>query len=162
MLFQVIQLLEDSYPSPRPCLKLKLNSATSNCGKKVHVVTKTHSECVIVKNSNVLKVFIWPVTWLLFLFWLLQRSHGNSGEVHTTAEVLLTTAQISADVTLLDRLQPLLTAPLRSRQVSPRSSSLEKIKHSLYMTSSNIHTIGLVSVTDMVRTLILFMLQASS
>ena len=73
-----------------------------------------------------------------------QRSHSSCGEVHTTAEVLFTMAQVSADVTLLDRLQPLLATPTRSQQVTLRSSGLEKMKHSLYMTSSNIHTIGLV------------------
>ena len=78
-----------------------------------------------------------------------QRSHSSCGEVHTTAEVLVTTAQVSADVTLLDRLQPLLATPTRSQQVTLRSNGLEKMKHSLYMTSSNIHTIGLVRLLCM-------------
>ena len=32
---QIIQLVEDSYPSPRPCLKLRLTSTTSSTDKKV-------------------------------------------------------------------------------------------------------------------------------
>lgn len=32
---QIVQLVEDSYPSPKPCLKLKLTSTTSSNEKKV-------------------------------------------------------------------------------------------------------------------------------
>ena len=70
-----------------------------------------------------------------------QRS---SSEQQTNIELSLTTAYVNLDMTLVDRAQPLLTAPLHSRQTSMRSSSLEKMKHSLYMTTSNYHTVNLV------------------
>ena len=45
---QIVQLVEDSYPSPRPCLKLKLTSTTSSADKKVQILKITvHAPCAI-------------------------------------------------------------------------------------------------------------------
>ena len=78
----------------------------------------------------------------------IQRRYGGCSEPQTSVDLSLTTAHLNADVTLLDRLQPLLTSPLRSQYNSLRSGGTlgQTMKHSLYMTSSNYHMVNLVSL----------------
>ena len=61
-------------------------------------------------------------------------------------DVQLAAVHFNADVTLMDRLQPLISALSRTTHTPLKSTSLEKVKHSLYMTTSNYHTINQVSV----------------
>ena len=78
----------------------------------------------------------------------IQRRYSGCSEPQTNLDLSLTTAHLNADVTLLDRLQPLLTSPLRSQYNSLRSGGTlgQTMKHSLYMTSSNYHMVNLVSL----------------
>ena len=78
-----------------------------------------------------------------------QKSREHPSEQQTTVDVTLARVDFNADVTLLDRLQPLLNASSQSKHTSLRTTSLEKMKQSLYMTSSNIQTINLVGPTNM-------------
>lgn len=45
VVYQIIQLMEDSYPAPRPCLKVKLTSATTNSDKKVQYIVLYTIQC---------------------------------------------------------------------------------------------------------------------
>ncbi len=78
------------------------------------------------------------------VYWL-QKSRAPSPDHVTSVEVQLATVHLYADVTLLDRLQPLIGALSHStHSTTLKTSSLEKMKQSLYMTTSNFHTINLV------------------
>ncbi|KAL5463584.1 hypothetical protein EMCRGX_G032495 [Ephydatia muelleri] len=66
-----------------------------------------------------------------------------TSEVCTSIEVAMATLVINMDLTLLERLQPLLTPPPpRSWPSSMRHGSTNQMKYSLYMTSSNFNTIN--------------------
>ncbi|XP_064403938.1 autophagy-related protein 2 homolog B-like isoform X2 [Halichondria panicea] len=73
-----------------------------------------------------------------------KKSRAPSPDHVTSVEVQLATVHLYADVTLLDRLQPLIGALSHStHSTTLKTSSLEKMKQSLYMTTSNFHTINL-------------------
>ena len=66
-----------------------------------------------------------------------------ASEVRTSIEVAMATVVVNMDLTLLERLQPLLTPPPpHSWPSSMRRCSTNQMKYSLYMTSSNFNTIN--------------------
>lgn len=71
-----------------------------------------------------------------------KKSRDLCSEQLTTVDAQLATIHFNGDVTLLDRLQPLLSASSRTSHFPLKTSSLEKVKQSLYMTTSNFHTIN--------------------
>lgn len=79
-----------------------------------------------------------------------QQRHSGCSDPQTNLNLSLTTAHVNADVTLMDRLQPLLRASLHSQHSSLRSGGTlgQTMKHSLYMTNSNYHMVNLVSLID--------------
>lgn len=79
-----------------------------------------------------------------------QQRHSGCSDPQTNLNLSLTTAHVNADVTLVDRLQPLLRASLHSQHSSLRSGGTlgQTMKHSLYMTNSNYHMVNLVSLID--------------
>ena len=73
-----------------------------------------------------------------------HKSASGGGFTQTDVEVSLSVVHLNIDLTLVDRLQLLLASPAENSKTGyMRSSSWDKVKHSLYMTSSNVHTIQL-------------------
>jgi len=58
----------------------------------------------------------------------------------------MSAVKLNVDPTLMERLQLLLATPPEAAGPSMQQSSMDKVKHSLYMTSSNMHTIQQVSI----------------
>ena len=82
-----------------------------------------------------------------------QRLKQASPEHITSVSLSLTTPHLNLDPTLMERLQPLLysTASSRTgrggREGLSAAVSEPQLKHSLYMTTSNYHSINLVRLT---------------
>ena len=78
---------------------------------------------------------------------VVQKS--QAGCIQTDIEAFLSELHVNFDLTLIDRMQLLLSHSASSGPGSKTSSlQPEKVKHSLYMTSSNVHTIHQVSTGD--------------
>ena len=84
--------MEDSYPSPKPCLKIRLNSTTTNCDKKVctymytgtymHVHVQAHT-CTCTDTYMYMymySVVIVVISWLVANYWWGQHFWNFSYE----------------------------------------------------------------------------------
>ena len=148
----MLQLHGDpAHTPPRPGVKLKVSTAPYLKSGKV-------SKCVLqlLMSPYLPSSPPPPLHSLPPLLSSSQKSRGTPTHTLTNVEAFLSGLHLNFDLTLIDRLQLLVygSSQESSSKASPPSlqpfPSLGKVKHSLYMTSSNVQTIHQVRLSTCV------------